>query len=248
MGSPGNDAAEVIRNYCRRICIRLVTEPMDIELALFGDWEHDENFGSNRSRPLLGCTLDERELNHASVHQLASLSSAEVYWPCGLARLMGESLGTAVANVFMRSVSPDAFDSGLPPQQIIFYWDDGSGFNKQNARVDTYRLNNRNRIWKRFSLEMDNADNLMFGLSFGLVGEVVQLSGVNLHFFPAEGDKRTISFEPDTIEKMGCRNLHGNLYIVEEDPALFIIPTPELVRFAGKVHVDVFFALITGVH
>ena len=244
----GNDTVEALRNFYQRICIRLVTEPLDIELTLFGNWEHDENFGSNNSRPLLGCTLDEKELRHASVHQLASLSSADVYWPCGLAKTMGDSLGTAVANVFMRSVSPDAFDSGLPPQQIIFYWDDGGGFNKKNARVDTYRLNNRNRVWKRFSLEMDNADNRMFGLSFGLIGEVVQFSGVNLHLFPEEGDKRTIQFEPDNIEKMGCRKLYGNLFIIDEDPALFVVPTPELVRFAGKVHVDVFFALITGVH
>ena len=236
-----------LRNVCRRICIRSVAEPLDIELSLFGAWEHDENFGSSSSRPLLGCNLDPWELNHASVHQLASLSSSDVYWPCGLSKKIGDTLGTAVASVFMRTAAPHAFDSGLPEQKIIFYWDSGSGFNKKDARIDTYRINNRNRVWKRFTLQIENSTNAMFGFSLGLVGEVIQLSGVILHFLPTDGEKRIIRIEQDKINKSGYRNLYSNLYLVEEDPALLVVPTPDLVKFKGLVYADIFFALINGV-
>ena len=236
-----------LRNVCRRICIRSVAEPLDIELSLFGAWEHDENFGSSTSRPLLGCNLDPWELKHASVHQLASLSSSDVYWPCGLSKKMGETLGTAVANVFMRTAAPHLFDSGLPEQKIIFYWDNGSGFNKKDARIDTYRINNRNRVWKRFTLQIEKSTNMMFGFSLGLAGEVIQLSGVILHILPTDGEKKKIRVVQEKINKFGYRNLYGSLYLVEEDPALLIVPTPELVRFDGLVYADIFFALINGV-
>ena len=241
------DAMSHLRNICRRICIRSVAEPLDIELSLFGNWEHDENFGSSSSRPLLGCKLDPWELDHASVHQLASLSSTDVYWPCGLSKIMEETLGMAVANVFMRSVSPEAFNSGLPEQKMIFYWDNGTGFNKTNALIDTYRLNNRNRVWKRFPLEMKGATNKMLGFSIGLVGEVVQLNGVILHFLPTAGVRSKTRVRQEKIEKMGYRSLYCNLYLVEEDPALLIVPTPGLEKFDGLVYADIFFSVITGV-
>jgi predicted HAD superfamily hydrolase len=241
------DALNTLKNVCRQICIRSVAEPLENELVLFGQWEHDENFGSSSSRPLLGCKLDPWELNHASVHQLASLSSTDVYWPCGLSKNIGNTIGTAVAHVFMRTNKPEAFDSGLPEQKIIFYWDSGNGFNKKNARIDTYRINNRNRVWKRFTLKMEKSTNTMFGFSLGLIGEVIQLSGVILHFLPTDGEERKIRFEQGKINKFGYRNLYGNLYLVEEDPALLMVPTPDLVRFEGQVYVDIFFALINGV-
>lgn len=241
------EALSTLKKVCQRICIRSVTEPLENELALFEHWEHDENFGSSSSRTLLGCKLDPWELNHASVHQLASLSSSDVYWPCGLSKNIGNTIGTAVAHVFMRTNTPEAFDSGLPEQNIIFYWDSGNGFNKKDARIDTYRINNRNRVWKRFTLQMEKSTNAMFGFSLGLVGEVIQLSGIILHFLPTDGEKRKIRIDQDKINKSGYRNLYGNLYLVEEDPALLIVPTPDLVRFEGLVYADIFFALINGV-
>lgn len=87
---------------------------------------------------------------------------------------------------------------------------------------------------------------MMFGFSLGLAGEVIQLSGVILHILPTDGEKK-IRVVQDKIDKFGYRNLYGNLYLVEEDPALLIVTTPELVRFDGLVYADIFFALINGV-
>jgi hypothetical protein len=37
--------------------------------------------------------------------------------------------------------------------------------------------------------------------------------------------------------------LHGNLYLVVEDPALLVVPAPEMENFTGTVHVDLFFSV-----
>lgn len=234
-----------LKKYYQNICIRSVANPMNIELKLFKDWEHDENFGSNTSRKLTVSTLDKWELNHVSAHQLASLPSSSVYWPFGMASLLGNHMKDAVANIYLRTVEPEVFDSS-EKKYLIFYWDSGRGFNKDESKVESYKLNNRGKVWKRFSLNLKGAKNRAIGFNIGLVDEIIQLTGVKITCEKKDEKRKVTMFTPDQIEKSGYKKIHHNLYLVEEDPSLFAIATDDIGHFTGMVYVDVFFSVVEG--
>jgi len=244
--SIGEDRRVALKAYYQSICIRSVARPLDVEIGLFGEWRHDENFGSKASRRLLDVVdMNEWEKSHISAHQIASLPPSRVYWPFGFARTIGPGMAEAVASIYQRSVGPEAFDSCEPPRHMVFYWDSGQGFNLAESRVCEYRLNNRGRVWHRFSLEISRGCNRMFGLTIGLPGEIVRLTGAIVRS-QAEDEPMTIRTLPhDAVQKEGYERLHDNLYLVKEDPALFVIPTDDLTDFTGTVSVDVFFSIVS---
>jgi hypothetical protein len=155
-------------------------------------------------------------------------------------------MGEAVASIYLRAVRPEAFDSAGEPQQMIFYWDSGSGFNQQESKVQQYVMNNRGRIWQRFSLEMKNDSNRMYGFAIGMKNDLVKLAGVAIHRHPKDGPSETVRTPHHEIEKMGYEHLHEGLYLVNEEPAVMAVATPELERFTGRVDVDLFFCVIKG--
>jgi FMN phosphatase YigB (HAD superfamily) len=234
-----------LRDLCRAIGIRMIGRPLDIELELFGGWQHDENFGTSAARMLAEITgLDEWEQAHLSAHQLASLPHARVYWPFGHAHGISRTMGEAVASIYLRTVRPEAFDSAEGPRHLVFYWDSGQGFRGEEARLETYRLNNRGRVWHRVSLRMGGTRIERLGFTIGLRGELLRLTGVRVHRFPRGGDGEVESHPHASIEKHGYRQLHDDLYRVEEDPALLVVPVRGLVDFTGDVHVDLFFSVV----
>ena len=234
-----------LKAHYQAICVRAVARPLDIELELFGHWQHDENFGSASARTLVEVTdLHEWERAHLSAHQLASLPHARVYWPFGFAHGISRTMGEAVANIFLRTVPPEVFASAEPPRHLVFYWDSGEGFDAREARIEEYRLNNRGRLWHRFSLRMGDSRILRFGLTVGLEGEVLQLAGARVRRRAPDGREQTADFPHEALEKSGYRHLHGGLYVVEADPALLVIPAPGLDGFTGEVDVDVFFSVM----
>jgi len=188
--------------------------------------------------------LHEWERAHLSAHQLASLPHARVYWPFGFAHGISRTMGEAVANIFLRTVPPEVFASAEPPRHLVFYWDSGEGFDAREARIEEYRLNNRGRLWHRFSLRMGDSRILRFGLTVGLEGEVLQLAGARVRRRAPDGREQTADFPHEALEKSGYRHLHGGLYVVEADPALLVIPAPGLDGFTGEVDVDVFFSVM----
>ena len=107
-------------------------------------------------------------------------------------------------------------------------------------------MNNRGRIWQRFSLEMKNGRNRMYGFSIGMKNDLIQLVGIAIHHHPQIGEAKTIRIPHQEIEKIGYELLHANLYLVTEDPAVLAVPTPDLDGFTGRVDVDLFFSLIQG--
>jgi hypothetical protein len=237
-----------LKEFYRSICIRSVARPLEIELDLFGSWKHDENFGSDSTRWLATPVgLDEWEATHISAHQIASLPSSRVYWPFGFAHKIDRLMGEAVANIFLRTVTPEVFNSPVGAKYVAFYWDSGNGFNTDDSTIEEYSLSNRGKTWKRFTLELDHGRNKQCGLTIGLVGEILQLTGITLHYESNRGERRTLKYPHEMIAKQGYERVCGNLYLVKEDPAVLIVPTPDLERFTGRLHVDVFFSIICGV-
>ena len=74
--------------------------------------------------------------------------------------------------------------------------------------------------------------------------ELVQLTGIRLHFHPEEGEHTTVTIPHQEIEKEGSQQLQGNLYKLEEEPTLLAVPTPEIDDFTGTVDIDLFFSIV----
>jgi hypothetical protein len=148
-----------------------------------------------------------------------------------------------VAGIFLRTVKPEALDSAGPPRHLAFYCDSGQGFRAEEARVETYRLNNRGCLWHRIRLQTGGRGILRFGLTLGLAGERLQFTGVRVHRRPAGGDEQVETYPHEALEKHGYRPLHGDLYLVEEDSALIVVPAAGLQGFTGTVDVDLFFSI-----
>jgi hypothetical protein len=241
------DSTDPLKRFYEAICIRSVARPLDVELDLFGNWLHDENFGSSEARLLAEPVgLGRWETEHMSAHQAASLSMSQLHWPFGFAHKISRNMGEAVASIYLRAVRPEAFDSAGATQHMIFYWDSGRGFNQQESRVQPYVMNNRGRIWQRFSLEMKNDSNRMFGFSIGMKDDLIKLAGLTIHRRPTSTEAETVRISHEEIDKVGYKHLHTDLYLVTDEPAVLAVPTPELVDFTGRVDVDLFFSLIQG--
>jgi hypothetical protein len=187
--------------------------------------------------------LHEWERSHLSAHQLASLPPRQVYWLFGFAHGISRAMGEAVAGIFLRTVKPEALDSAEPPRHLVFYCDSGRGFCAEDARLETYRLNNRGRLWHRIRVQADGGTIRRFGLTLGVAGERLQLTGVRVHRRPEGGGEQVETYPHEILELSGYRPLHGDLYLVEEDPALIVVPAVGLDGFAGTVDVDLFFSI-----
>jgi predicted HAD superfamily hydrolase len=229
------------------ICTRAIARPSEAEIGLFQDWSHDENFGSKEARRLITVVdLGEWEESHISAHQIASLPSSKVYWPFGYASRIGPTLGEAVAQIYLRMVEPETFDLCEPPRPMIFYWDSGQGFNRAESNLHEYRLNNRGKVWRRFSLNLSNGSIHAVGFTIGFPGEIVQMNGAIVRLHPDTGEPHEMRLCGEEMQSEGARRLYSGLHLITSDPSLFIVPTGRVEDFTGKVDVDVFFSIVPG--
>jgi hypothetical protein len=152
-------------------------------------------------------------------------------------------MGDAVAHIYLRSAAPETFDSAHAPRCFTFLWDSGGGFDPAHASVQEFRINGRGRVWHRVSLALAGETHRRYGFMIGAPGELVTLTGVRVRVRPRHGEERVVEHLPETIESLGLRRIDDRRWIVEESPALFSIPAPDLERFTGTVEIDLFFAL-----
>lgn len=235
-------AADHLRGYHRAVLARSVARPSALELELFGDWQHDENFGSDRVRALTDpVDLHEWEQAHLSPHQLASLPSARLYWPCGFAHRTSPEMGEAVAAIFQRAVRPEVFHAAAGRRPIAFYWDEGAGFEAASARIETVAMGPAGRAWHRVRLDLRHATHHAWGLTLGVAGEVVELTGVRVHVRPSSGGSTVIDLDASSLRCEGMQDLGAGLYRVERDPSLVVVPAAGVTDFTGEVWVDLFF-------
>ncbi len=241
---PLPDAGQ-LRALYQAICIRAVARPLPVELELFSGWHHDENFGAATARGLCEIVgVADWELSHMSPHQLASLPASRLYWPCGLAHRLHPAMGEAVANIFLRTADPAVFDAAHDTQYLVAYWDTGDGFNREQASIHPYRLNNRGRVWQRFNLGHKGTPARRLGLSVGLRDQVLSLAGVAVHGHADHGRSFTRRLPHEIVEKLGYRHLGRNLYQVDADAPLLVVPLEDVPADTRQVDVDIFFGLV----
>lgn len=242
-------AASARRRF-QAMAIRAVARPLPIELDLFGDWTHDENFGSARCRRLADVDgLDPWEGSHMSAHQLASLPAKRLYWPFGFAHRIGASLGEAVAGIYLRTVDPRTFDASSDGNILVAYWDTGQGFNAEEAGIRRYRVSQRGTVWQRFSVRPKPGETppRALGVTIGMKDQIIRLAGIRVTSRDvATGTLSERRIPHEAIDRHGYRHLGQGLYLVEEDPALLVVPFDTVVDAAREVDVDLFFGHIPG--
>jgi len=103
-----------------------VVSPTTEEAALFGGWQHDQNFGSNSSECMV---VDELapSLRYMTPRQFLDLPMTTVYWPFGLASLHNRTLAAAASAIAEGLVPLDAFAATSPTAARVLI-DSGGGF------------------------------------------------------------------------------------------------------------------------
>jgi FMN phosphatase YigB (HAD superfamily) len=106
------------RDDLAAVLTRAVVAPTAEEVAAFGGWVHDENFGSGNQAPL----IDERwseKVRHLTAKQLAKQPMGEIYWPFGVAHRVDEHLGDLAAAASAGAISWEATATPLETGRFV---------------------------------------------------------------------------------------------------------------------------------
>jgi predicted HAD superfamily hydrolase len=225
---------EQLRQLLRSVTIRATASPNEIELKAFGDWQHDENFGSSKTKTLVECSYSEEHLRHMSAHQLASLKSSDVHWIFGLAHEINPLLGQAVRAIYSRQVAPEAFHAPVPGLGLNFFWDDGV---LHNTREDV-PISSSGAVWHRFSLDFRAAKLLRIGFQTDEHPVPMNLTGASMQLVSPGNptEKHWLEAASFQSEVEPSQDEPGQLTLGEPCFA----PVSNVNEFQGTVHVDVF--------
>jgi hypothetical protein len=231
-----------LRPFMEAILIRCLTRPTPLELNLFGQWVHDENLGSSKTRKLIEAGLDSDYLSHATAHQLASLSNATSYWIFGTAQAQHPLVGEAVRSIFLRKTNPEAFQCPEEERKMYFFWNDGTAHRAES----TYILSSKRTAWSRFTIDVRRSDLLEVGFSIGQPGDVISISGLVLRLHQAGLPVETFRLPLSKLETFGLEHLKNteSAFLVT-DLAGFSAPVQMIRDFTGRVDVDLLFSLLS---
>ena len=236
---------EALRAHLQAILVRAIARPSAHERDLFRDWQHDENLGAESTRELFEpAGLHPWEASHLSPHQLASLPSAQLFWPCGWAHERSPEWGEAVANIFLRQCEPAMLHGIAGERPLIVYTDSGQGFHPEAARLERVALGPGGRAWHRVRFELEQADVRRWAIGFGLPGEIVGITGVRIHLHPVGGEPRTIDRPFASLVHAGYEALTPPLLRVVEDPAIVVVEGEPLERWTGVLMLDLFLSSV----
>jgi FMN phosphatase YigB (HAD superfamily) len=241
----GGADPDTLRELCRAIAVRAVARPFPVELDLFAHWAYDENFGSALARTLTDVAdLHDWERSHLSAHQLASLPYARVYWPFGFAWALSPVTGEAVANIFLRTAEPWAFDSAAGARPITFLWDDGAGFRDECSRTASFTTGTTGRCWHRASLAVSRGGPTGIAFGIGIAGQWLEVAGMRVIWRSEDGGCESRTLPADTLLMQGVEAVAGGVQAVTGDTALVLAELPANPGFRGTVECDLFFTVI----
>jgi hypothetical protein len=75
------DEFEMLAERSRRILSRALDAPLPSEVELFGSWDHDVNFGSDRRKALLGDEATESVIKNRKRRSPYELTMEQCFWP-----------------------------------------------------------------------------------------------------------------------------------------------------------------------
>jgi len=107
------ELGEAARPLLLKSLSRFIVSPTKAEATMFGNWSHDDNYGSKDAEQIISGEMGPR-LGHMAPDHFLALASTKVYWPFGLAALHHPHLGRAVSALLDGSVPAEAL---LPAEQ-----------------------------------------------------------------------------------------------------------------------------------
>ncbi|HEX2043015.1 MAG TPA: HAD family hydrolase [Acidimicrobiales bacterium] len=116
------------RAQLARMVTRFVVSPTTEEVALFGDWVHDQNFGSAGAATVVQDSM-AATMQYLTPRQLLELPMQRIYWPFGMAAMHNPQLALATGAVFDRTLPVEAFEATQPCTVRVFV-DAGGGFDE----------------------------------------------------------------------------------------------------------------------
>jgi hypothetical protein len=116
------------RPLLARTVTRFVVSPTTDEVAMFGDWVHDANFGSTGAATVVQDTMAP-SLPYLTPRQLIELPMNRVHWPFAMAAMHNRQLAMAAGAVFDGTLPAEAFEASQPCIARVFV-DAGGGFDQ----------------------------------------------------------------------------------------------------------------------
>jgi hypothetical protein len=210
------------RALLRKIVTRFVVQPTSEEAALFGPWEHDENFGSHGTEPIVLPGIGP-SLRHMTPKQLLDVPMTALYWPFGAAATYNPPLAMAAAALLDGTVPEEAFAAGERVQVRVSVdegrWADLGTTDVEASAAGSYLL--------RRTITADRFRNLAF--RFGTDPGVVRLDWLALTLRLRHGDPVRVELRADelgTLRYRDCVPLGPNLAIGTRQGPEVVYPVP----------------------
>ncbi|WP_433869067.1 HAD family hydrolase [Saccharopolyspora sp. CA-218241] len=137
-----------------RILGSALRAPTDEEAAVFGNWSHEDNFGSSVVTRILPEDLVSA-VPYLSPHDLDDLHMRDAFWPALLAA-SDRHLSSAVRALHNGTINPDAFESSGPAREtrLRVRTADDEWWDGPRQRV---RINHNGLSFARLGFESDGA-------------------------------------------------------------------------------------------
>jgi FMN phosphatase YigB (HAD superfamily) len=228
------------REQLRDIVSRFVVRPTDEEAAIFGAWEHDENFGSGGSERLVLPEVGP-SLAYMSPRQLLDLPMTALYWPFGAATTYNPPLAMAAAAIVDGVLPEEAFVAGDPIDIGLMVdaggWGDAGPMRALPSASGRYLV-------RRSLPEQPRIRHLL--LRFGSDPGVLRIDWLRLVFTRRDGDPITVHL--DTPAALGqlryreCLPLAPNIVVAPRRGAECVYRCPnDWAESAYAVDIEVAF-------
>jgi len=210
--------------------------PTPREAALFGSWEHEENFGSDTVTALLGTEL-LTALPHLSPNDLRDLDMREAFWPA-LAAASDPQLGAAAQAVASGVVSPEAFEQSqnAPMTRLRYRTRDGQWQPGLQKRV---RINHNGLSFVRMTVPAVGVTDIALALPGARA--VVRVDWIEAR--PIGGGCSTEDVlrwetpqELASLKRAGVSRLAGNVFAFHGGRSALVLP---LEAWSGRGVVEV---------
>ncbi len=216
---------EAARPLLLNAVARFVASPTAREAMMFGDWLHDENYGSEAAESVLMADL-AHSLRYMTPEQFLALPMTRVYWPSGLAALHNPALAAAATALEEGLVPPEAFRPAEPAHAVVSI-DSGRGFGAGMSVSHTVR-----RSGPCFLRQEITTPGILAVQVQPCEGPaLVRIDSISLAFqLRARPDPVRVRFEwPEEFRGLryeDCVRLADNLLLGTQSPPRVVFPCP----------------------
>ena len=233
------------RPQLAKAVIRFVVSPTTDEVALFGNWVHDRDFGSEGSDSVVRHSMVPA-MQYLTPRQLLEIPMTRIYWPFGMAAMHNPQLALGTGAVLDGSLPADAFEASQPCRVRVFV-DSGGGFDEADRRPAGPNVNGLSFLRAEVATTPLRGVMLRFSDEPG----VLRLDWLELSFsLRGQAEPHEVRIElPEEFARLQFRNgvlLADNVVLASRAAPELVYRCPaELAAAAYRVEVEAAFAWMT---